>query len=101
MNFGEHDLHNITHNVGIQHKAKFWSHNPNSFIEHDNTRVFIQALHGAEPLDHLHTYVHQKIIIRTLREASTLTQKPAEEAKLRVHDFPPRSGLSQLRKDTN
>jgi hypothetical protein len=22
VNFGEHNLHNITHNIGIQHKAK-------------------------------------------------------------------------------
>jgi hypothetical protein len=51
-------------------------------------KVFIQALHDAESLDRLHTYVQQKVIIRTLRTASTLTQKPAEEAKLRVHDCP-------------
>jgi hypothetical protein len=23
VNFGEHDLHNIPHNFGIQHKVKF------------------------------------------------------------------------------
>jgi hypothetical protein len=56
----------------------------------DNIKVFIQALHDAESLDHLHTYVKQKFIIRTLRTASTLTQKLDEEAKLRVHDFPPK-----------
>jgi hypothetical protein len=33
VNFGEHDLHNIPHNFGIQHKAKFDHNNPNSFIE--------------------------------------------------------------------
>jgi hypothetical protein len=52
--------------------------------------VFIQALHDAESLDRLHTYVQQKVIIRTLRAASTLTQKLAEETKLRVHDCPPK-----------
>jgi hypothetical protein len=52
--------------------------------------VFIQALHDAESLLRLHTYVQQKVIIRTLRTASPLTQKPAEEAKLRVHDNPPK-----------
>jgi hypothetical protein len=41
-------------------------------------------------LDHLHTYVQQKIIIRTLQAASTLKQKLTEEAKLRVLDFPPK-----------
>jgi hypothetical protein len=35
-------------------------------------------------------YVQQKLITRTLRAASTLTQKLADEAKLRVHDFPPK-----------
>jgi hypothetical protein len=53
-------------------------------------KVFIQALHDVESLDHLHTYVQQKIIIRTLRAASTLTQKLVEEANLREHDFPPK-----------
>jgi hypothetical protein len=53
-------------------------------------KVFIQALHDAESLDRLHTYVQQKVIICTLRTASTLTQKLAEEAKLRVHDCPPK-----------
>jgi hypothetical protein len=53
-------------------------------------KVFIQALHDAESLDRLHTYVQQKIIIRTLRAAFTLTPKLAEEAKLRVHDCPPK-----------
>jgi hypothetical protein len=52
-------------------------------------KVFIQALHDAESLDRLLTYVQQKVIIRTLRTASTLTQKQAEEAKLRVHVYPP------------
>jgi hypothetical protein len=52
--------------------------------------VFIQALHDADSLDQLRTYVQQKIIIRTLRAASTLTQKLAEEAKLRGHDFRPK-----------
>jgi hypothetical protein len=28
MNFGEHDLHNIPHNFGIQHKVKCWSQQP-------------------------------------------------------------------------
>jgi hypothetical protein len=50
----------------------------------------IQALHGAESGDRLHTYVQQKVINYTLWAASTLTQKLAEEAKLRVHDFPPK-----------
>jgi hypothetical protein len=59
-------------------------------LKHDNIKVFIQALHDAKCLDHLHTYVQQKIIIRTLRAASTLTQKLAEESKLRLHDFPPK-----------
>jgi hypothetical protein len=59
-------------------------------LKHDNIKVFIQALHDAESLDHLHTYVQQNIIIRTLRAASTLTQKLAEKAKLRVPDFPPK-----------
>jgi hypothetical protein len=53
-------------------------------------KVFIQALHDAESLDRLHTYVQQKVIIRTLQAASTLTQKLDEEAKLRVHDCPPK-----------
>jgi hypothetical protein len=35
-------------------------------------------------------YVQQKLITRTLQAASTLTQKLPEEAKLRVHDFPPK-----------
>jgi hypothetical protein len=48
MNFGEHDLHNIPHNFGIQHKVKFDHDNPNSFIESNNTKVFIQALHDAK-----------------------------------------------------
>jgi hypothetical protein len=48
----------------------------------------IQALHDAESLDRLQTYIQQKVINYTLLAASTLTQKPAEEAKLRVHDFP-------------
>jgi hypothetical protein len=52
--------------------------------------VFIQALHDAESLDHLHTYVQQKIITRTLRAALTLTQRLAEKAKLRLHGFPPK-----------
>jgi hypothetical protein len=51
-------------------------------------KVFIQAVHDAKSLDRLHTYVQQKVLIRTLRTDSTLTQKPAEEAKLRVHDYP-------------
>jgi hypothetical protein len=59
-------------------------------LKHDNIKVFFQALHDAESLDHLHAYVHQKIIIRTLRAASTLTQKLVDEAKLRVHDFLPK-----------
>jgi hypothetical protein len=37
-----------------------------------------------------YTPMYNKIITRTLRAASTLTQKLAEEAKLRVHDFPPK-----------
>jgi hypothetical protein len=28
VNFGEHDLHNLTNNVGIQYKAQFWSQQP-------------------------------------------------------------------------
>jgi predicted hydrolase (HD superfamily) len=59
-------------------------------LKHDNRKVFIQALHDAESLDHLHTYVQQKIIICTLLAASTLIQKLAKEAKLRVYDFPPK-----------
>jgi hypothetical protein len=62
--------------------------NPNSFIENDNIKVFIQALHDAESLDHLHTmYIQQKHHTRTLRAASTLPQKLAEKDKPRVHDF--------------
>jgi hypothetical protein len=53
-------------------------------------KVFIQAVHDTKSLDRVHTYVQQKIIIRSLRTASTLTQKLAEEDKLRVHDFPPK-----------
>jgi hypothetical protein len=53
-------------------------------------KVFIQAVHDAKSLDRLHTYVQQKVIIRTLRTASTLTQKLTKEAKLRVHDCPPK-----------
>jgi hypothetical protein len=56
-------------------------------------KVFIQALHDAESLDRLHTYVQQKVIIRTLRTASTLTQKLAKEAKLRLHDYPPKDNF--------
>jgi hypothetical protein len=59
-------------------------------LKHDNIKVFIQALHGAVSLDHLHTSVQQKIITRTLRATLTLTQKLADKAKLRVHDFPPK-----------
>jgi hypothetical protein len=59
-------------------------------LKPDNIKVFIQALHDAEYLDRLHIYVQQKVIIRTLRAASTLTQMLAEEAKLRVHDCPPK-----------
>jgi hypothetical protein len=66
----------------------FDNNNPNSFIENDNIKVFIQALHDAESLDHLHTmYNHQKLNTRTLRAASTLPQKLPEKAKLRVRDF--------------
>jgi hypothetical protein len=53
-------------------------------------KVFLQALHDAESLDSLQTYVQQKAINYTLLAASTLTQKLAEEAKLRVHDYPPK-----------
>jgi hypothetical protein len=56
-------------------------------LRNDIITVFIQALHDAESLDHLHTYEQQKIT-HTLRAALTLTQKLAEKAKLRVHDFP-------------
>jgi hypothetical protein len=62
-------------------------------LRNDNIKVFIQALHDAESLDHLHNYVQQKIITRTLRAALTLTQKLAEMAKLRVHDSPPKDNL--------
>jgi hypothetical protein len=55
--FGEHDLHNIRHNFGIQLKVKFDHNNPNSFIESNNTKVFIQTSHDAEFLDHLTHYV--------------------------------------------
>jgi hypothetical protein len=48
----------------------------------------IYALHDAESWKRLHTYVQQKVIQYTLWAASTLTQKLAEEAKLRVHDHP-------------
>jgi hypothetical protein len=48
----------------------------------------IYALHDAESWNRIHTYVQQKVIQYTLRAASTLTQKLAEEAKLRVHDHP-------------
>jgi hypothetical protein len=47
-------------------------------MKHENIKVFIQALHDAESLDRLHIYVQQNVIIRTLRVASTLTQKLAE-----------------------
>jgi hypothetical protein len=33
VNFGEHDLHNIPHNFGIQPKVNFDYNNPNAFIE--------------------------------------------------------------------
>jgi hypothetical protein len=56
-------------------------------LRNDIIKVFIQALHDAESLDHLNTYVQQKIITRTIRAALTLTQKLVEKAKLRVHDF--------------
>jgi hypothetical protein len=56
-------------------------------LRNDIIKVFIQGLHDAESLDHLHTYIQHKIITRTLRAALTLTQKLAEKAKLRVHDF--------------
>jgi hypothetical protein len=69
-------------------RSDFDHNNPNSFIENDNIKVFIQALHEAESLDHLHImYNHQKLNTRTLRAASTLPQKVAEKDKLRVHDF--------------
>jgi hypothetical protein len=48
----------------------------------------IYALHDAESWNRLHTYVQQKVIQYTLLAVSTLTQKQAEEAKLRVHDHP-------------
>jgi hypothetical protein len=44
-------------------------------------------------LDRLQTYVQQKVIKYTLRAASTHRQKLAEEAKLRVHDYPPKRQL--------
>jgi hypothetical protein len=59
-------------------------------LRNDIIKVFIQALHNAESLDHLHTYIQQKIITHILRAALTLTQKLAEKAKLRVHDFSPK-----------
>jgi hypothetical protein len=67
----------------------FDHNNPNSFIENDNIKVFIQALHDAESLDHLHTmYNLQKLNTRTLRAALTLQKNLVEKAKLRVHDLP-------------
>jgi hypothetical protein len=33
VNFDEHNLHNITHKVDIQHKANFSHNNPKAFIK--------------------------------------------------------------------
>jgi hypothetical protein len=35
-------------------------------LKHDNMEMPIQALHDAEPLDRLQTYVQQKVINYTL-----------------------------------
>jgi hypothetical protein len=90
VNFGENILRKITHTLVINTRRNFDHNNPNLFIEHDNIEVSIQALHDVESLDCLHTSVQQKVVNCTLRAASTLTQKLAEEAKLRVHDCPPK-----------
>jgi hypothetical protein len=59
-------------------------------LKHDNIEMSIQALHDVESVDRLQTYVQQKVINHTLWAASTLTQKLTEEAKLRLHDYPPK-----------
>jgi hypothetical protein len=39
-------------------QLNFDHNNPNSFIENNITKVFIQALHDAKFLDHLAHYLH-------------------------------------------
>jgi hypothetical protein len=48
VSFGEHDLHNTSHKIGIQHKQDFDHNNPELFIKHDYTEMSIYALHDAE-----------------------------------------------------
>jgi hypothetical protein len=66
VSFGEHDLHNTSHKIGIQHKQDFDHNNPELFIKHDYTEMSIYALHDAEFWNRLHTYVQQKVIPYTL-----------------------------------
>jgi hypothetical protein len=78
----------MTHHTRLVFNTKrdFGHNNPELFIKHDSTKMSNYALHDAGFWNRLHTYVQQKMIRYTLGAASTLTQKLAEEAKLRVHD---------------